>query len=100
VYASSPERDIINRLIHNKINVYVGQEDPQEHFMIIDDEKIIVSYKERNRRIPTPIGNRKGWLTDSPKEIKKYLLIFDRLKEGARKETIKGTDPLKRILNS
>jgi hypothetical protein len=68
--------------------------------MIIDDEKIVVSYKERNRKIPTPIGDRKGKTTDNPKEIKKYSLMFERLKEEARKETIKGIDPLESILNS
>ena len=100
VYATSPDRDIINRLVHNGINVYIGEEIPQDHFMVIDNKKVIISYKKRDRKIPTPIGDRTGKLTDSPGEVKKHSLIFEKLKKGAIKETIRGEDPLQRILNN
>ena len=35
-------------------------EDPREYFMIVDDKKMIISSKEKNRPIPTSMGNRKG----------------------------------------
>jgi sugar-specific transcriptional regulator TrmB len=100
VYATSPDRDIINRLIHNGINVYTGQETPNEHFMIIDNKKVIISYKEKDRKIPTPMGDRKGKLTDTPKEVKQHSLMFEKLKKEAIKESICGVDPLQRILNT
>jgi hypothetical protein len=100
VYATSPDRDIINRLIHNGINVFTGEEIPKEHFMIIDNKKVIISYKERDLKIPTPMGDRKGKLTDTLKEVKKYLLVFEKLKKEAIKESMSGEDPLQRILNT
>jgi hypothetical protein len=100
VYATSPDRDIINRLIHNGINVYTGEEIPREHFMIIDNKKVIISYKERGRKIPTPMGDRKGKLTDTQKEVKQRSVRFEKLKKEAKKEGLSGVDPLQRILNN
>jgi hypothetical protein len=100
VYATSPDRDIINRLVHNGINVYVGEQIPQNHFMVIDNKKVIISFKRRDRKIPTPMGDRTGRLTDDPREVKKHSLIFEKLKKGAIKQTISGEDPLQRILNN
>lgn len=95
VYATGPDRDIINRLIHNGINVYVGSEDPQEHFMIVDDKIVIISLKEKNRPTPTPMGNRKGRIVmNESKKIKEKILEFERLKEKAIKKEIEGQDPL------
>lgn len=98
VYASGPERDIINRLIHNNMSVYIGNEDPRQHFMIRDNEEVIVSEKDENRIKPTPIGNRRGVVLDSPEEVKKYAKIFNELKSKATKEQIMGEDPLIRAL--
>ena len=101
VYASGPHRDIINRLIYHNINVYIGRDDPIQHFMIIDDKKVIVSQKEENRIKPTPMGNRKGKILDDSDEVKKYIQTFEKLKENARKEKIQGIDPLvKAVRNS
>ena len=100
VYATFPDRDIINRLIYNGINVYIGKEIPKEHFMIIDNKRVIISHKEKDRKIPTPMGDRTGKLTDAPREVKKCSLMFERLKKGAIKENISGEDPLQRILNT
>ncbi len=60
MYADSPYTDIINRLIDHKINVYIGDSDPQEHFMICDERKVIVSVKEENGPKPTVMGKRIG----------------------------------------
>ena len=59
VYATGPDRNIINRLISHKINVYIGSEDSLEHFMICDDI-VIISQKDENRIKPTPMGRRNG----------------------------------------
>jgi hypothetical protein len=98
VYASSPEPDIINRLINNNIDVYVGSEDPHKHFMIRDDEQVIVSEKDKNRVKPTPLGNRRGMILDSPQDVKKYVKIFSELKSRATKARLSGEDPLIRAL--
>ena len=97
VYATGPDIDIINRLIHNGINVYIGSEDPQEHLMIVDDKKMIISSKEKNRPIPTPMGNRKGQtVVNESRKIKEKISEFQRLKEKAIKKEIEGQDPLER----
>jgi hypothetical protein len=80
--------------------VYTGKEIPKEHFMVIDNKKVIISYKERGRKIPMPMGDRKGKLTDTPKEVKQRSLMFEKLKKEAIKESISGVDPLQRILNT
>lgn len=98
VYASSPEPDIINRLINNDIDVYVGSEDPRQHFMISDDEQVIISGKDKNRVKPIPLGNRRGTILDSPQEVKKYVKMFTELKSRATKARLSGEDPLIRAL--
>lgn len=98
VYATGPDIDIINRLIYNGINVYIGSEDPQEHFMIVDDGKMIISSKEKNRPIPTPMGNRKGQIiVKESKKIKEKISEFERLKKKAIKREIEDRDPLERM---
>ncbi len=99
VYAASPDRDTINRLIHHNINVYTSGMDLQkEHFMIIDGKKMMISKKRKNRRIPTPMGERIGVLTTDRKNIINHMRIFDRLKKTATKEKIQGQDPLEKRL--
>ena len=94
VYASGPHTDIINRLIHHKINVFIGDRDPQEHFMICDERKVIVSVKEKNRTKP-----RIGVIKDTTNEVRKYMDMFEGLKKNARKQRILGKDPLLAALN-
>jgi hypothetical protein len=67
--------------------------------MIIDDKKMIISFKERNREKPTQMGNRIGQIITESKKISEKTSVFKRLKKKAIKETIKGDDPLQRILN-
>ena len=67
VYATGPDRNIINRLISHKINVYIGSEDSLEHFMICDDDIVIISQKDENRIKPTPMGRRKRFNLRRPK---------------------------------
>ncbi|MGH9858220.1 MAG: hypothetical protein ACRD4B_10290 [Acidobacteriota bacterium] len=101
VYASGPEPDIINRLINNDIDVYIGNaanQDPREHFMIRDDEQVIISEKDENRARPTPLGNKRGLVLDSPQEVKKYIKIFKELKSQSTKARLSGEDPLIRAL--
>lgn len=93
VYASGPHTDIINRLIHHKINVFIGDRDPQEHFMICDERKVIVSVKEKNRT------KRIGVIKDTANEVRKYMDMFEGLKKNARKQRILGKDPLLAALN-
>ncbi len=100
VYASGPNRNIINRLIYNGINVYTGKEVPNEHFMVIDDKRAIISYKQENRVIPTPMGDRMGMSTDNSDEVSRLLSSFESLKKSAMKETIHGQDPLETILDN
>jgi hypothetical protein len=99
VYASSPDRDIINRLIHHKINVYIGDTDPQEHFMICDDRTVIVSIKNENRTKPTEMGRRHGTIKSRITDVREYKKRFEELKKKAVKEKIKGQDPLLEALN-
>jgi sugar-specific transcriptional regulator TrmB len=99
VYASGPHTDIINRLIHHKINVFIGDRDPQEHFMICDERKVIVSIKEKNRTKPTVMGKRIGVIKDTASEVRKYMEMFEGLKKNARKQRIEGEDPLLAALN-
>ena len=99
VYASGPYIDIINRLIHHKINVYIGDSDPQEHFMICDERKVIVSVKEENRTKPTVMGKRIGVIKDTASDVRKYMEKFKELKKNARKQRIVGQDPLLEALN-
>jgi hypothetical protein len=99
VYASGPDRDIINRLIHNNINVYVGDRDPQEHFMICDEREVIISIKQVNRPKPTKMGKRRGITKDNAKDVREYKEKFEQLKKNARKEKITGQDPLLEALN-
>jgi hypothetical protein len=99
VYASGPNTDIINRLIHHKINVFIGDRDPQEHFMICDERKVIVSVKEKNRTEPTVMGKRMGVIKDTASEVRKYMKMFEGLKKNARKQRIVGEDPLLAALN-
>ena len=97
VYATGPDNDIINRLIYKGINVYIGTEDPQEHFMIVDNEKMIISSKGKDRPIPTPMGNREGQIVVKESgKIREKLSEFKRLKERAIKRELEGQDPLER----
>lgn len=98
VYATGPERDIVNRLIHNKINVYIGTEDPREHFMICDDKFVVISEKDENRVKPTKMGNRRGTILDDPGDVRKYGARFKELKSKATKEQVSGEDSLVRAL--
>jgi len=99
VYASGPDRDIINRLIHNNINVYVGDSDPQEHFMISDEREVIISIKKENRPKPTEMGKRRGIIKGDAIDVREYKERFEQLKKNARKEKIIGKDPLIEALN-
>lgn len=98
VYATGPDRDIINRLVHNNINVYIGNEDPRQHFMICDDKFVVTSEKDENRARPTPMGIRRGSVLKSAGDVKKYNKIFSRLKSAATKEQVTGEDSLIRAL--
>jgi hypothetical protein len=101
VYANGPHTDIINRLIHHKINVFIGDRDPQEHFMICDERKVIVSVKEKIRTKPlvSVMGKRIGLIKDTASEVRKYMEMFEGLKKNARKQRIVGEDPLLAVLN-
>ena len=90
IYATGPDRNIINRLISHKINVYIGSEDSLKHFMICDDDIVIISQKDENRIKPTPMGRRKGLILDDLNAVKQYIQRFEKLKINARKEKIRG----------
>ena len=98
VYATGPDRDIINRLIHNKIKVYIGKDDPKEHFMICDGKEIVISEKGDLRTKPTPMGNRRGRIVNSRSELRRHIQIFKRLISKAVKARMEGEDPLVRAL--
>lgn len=98
VYANGPERNIMNRLISHKIDVYIGEENSSEHFMICDYERVIVSKKEENRIRPTQMGNRKGFIIDDRSKVRTYIQEFSRLKRNAQKKRMKGIDPLVKAL--
>ncbi len=76
VYSVTPDRDITNRLIHNKINVYEGNQDPKEHFIIRDDKAVTISFKDEGRAKPTPMGERRAKYTEDPKLISKSLELI------------------------
>jgi hypothetical protein len=98
VYSVTPERDITNRLIHNKINVYRGNQDPKEHFIIRDDKAVTISFKDEGRIKPTPMGKRKAKYTEDPKVVSDSLQIFKKLMQRATKVKISGRDPLEEAL--
>jgi hypothetical protein len=100
VYATGPDRNIINRLISHKINVYTGSEDSADHFMICDDKIAIVSQKDENRIKPTPMGKRRGSIINDSKAVKQYITRFEKLKINAKKEKIRGLDPLVKALQN
>lgn len=96
VYANGPDQNISNRLIHHKIEVYTGSEEiDNEHFMIIDDKEVIISQKGRNRKIPTEMGERKGYvIKDDAPEVKKRIKLFRMMLESSKKEKIRKADPV------
>jgi hypothetical protein len=100
VYANGPETDIMNRLISHEIDVYIGEEDSSEHFMICDDKYVIVSKKDENRTKPTQMGNRKDFVIDDRGKVKEYIQRFNRLKRNAQKKNIQGSDPLVKALRN
>jgi hypothetical protein len=100
VYAKQPDQDISNRLLRLGINVYIGNVDPLEHFMIIDNSEVIVSFKKENRTIPTPIGERRAIITNESQEVKDYIKRFEHLRSSAKNIEVSGEDPLVRIINS
>ena len=100
VYATQPDPKIVNRLVYNGVEVHIGLKDSQEHFMIIDDSKVVISLKKRNRKIPTPMGKHKFQLIEDRKTVKKYIDLFKRLidSKNSKKQKVEGSDPLKESL--
>ncbi len=98
IYATGPDPAIVNRLLSFNINVYLGKEDPLKHFMIVDDRKVIISYKEANRQHPTPMGQRKAVISDEPKDMKECKEAFAKLKGNAIKQVPSDKDPVTELL--
>lgn len=96
VYANGPDENISNRLIRHNIDVYTGRKEiDSEHFMIVDDKEVIISQKGRNRRIPTEMGERKGYvIKDDAPEVKKRIKLFRMLLESSKKVKIRKSDPV------
>jgi hypothetical protein len=94
VYASSPEPAIVHRLLSFNVNVYLGNEDPEKHFMIIDGKEVIISFKERNRQRPTPIGERKAVISNNIEDLRKCRETFSHLKNKATKQVLSDRDPV------
>ena len=62
--------------------------------MISDDNIVIVSQKDENGIKPTPMDKRRGLILDDPNAVEQYIQRFERLKINAKKEKIRGLDPL------
>jgi hypothetical protein len=100
VYATGPNKDIVNRLVSHDIRVYISSEDLPEHFMICDYNIVTTSQKDKNRMKRTKIGNRRGSILTDKDDIRKYITEFDRLKAKANKQKITGNDPLIDLLQN
>lgn len=51
--------------------------------MIIDDKEVVISQKDRNRKIPAEMGERKGYVIkdDDTFEVKRRIKLFRMLIE-------------------
>lgn len=97
VYAKIPDEATIERLLAYGIDVYLGQEDPLEHCMIRDGKAVTISYKQKGRQIPTPMGERIAVWSNEPEEVREYKSRFQRLKGSATKQVSTGKDPLEEL---
>lgn len=97
VYAVSPDPDTANRLVHNRIIVYKGKEEPNDHFVIRDDKAVTISFEAARTR-PTPMGQRIAEFTEDRKAVSYSLQEFRRLVKKAKKVRLSGKDPLERAL--
>ena len=98
VYSVWADPDVANRLIHNKMTVYKGNEDPKDHFVIRDDEAVTTSFKEIDRIKPTPMGQRRAEFTEDSRVVAKSSQTFKRLIGKSKKVRMSGKDPLEQAL--
>jgi len=101
IYASSPERDIVNRLVKHGCEVYLGKERPKDHYMLVDRTSYVISKKSEKKRHETLVGTRLGYkYLNYRTGARKIINLFNRLIKGLDKEKIKGVDPFVLALKS
>lgn len=101
IYAPSPDRNIVNRLIRHGCEVYLGKTKQRDHYMLVDRKSYIISKKLEKKARVAPVGTRLGYeYIDDKAGAKKIALLFDRLTKGLDKEKIQGYDSFVLALKS
>lgn len=84
VYANRPTQEVLNGLLARGCEVFVGEETPKDHYLVVDSNSWILS----KGRLPREKGARRGEVhIGEPKGAKKAIDYFRRLASKGEKKT-------------
>lgn len=95
VFAISPRKATINKMLSAGCEVYIGKEDLKDHYTVID-KRVVVESREHPRG---KLGVRHGIGYENPKKAKEIAKRFDSYAKRAKRAKVEESeDPVVKLL--